>query len=77
MAVLDFEGGWDLDGDLGSAADLYRLGLRSSQLPRITGPTTMLDRCGSAQMARAERCGRAVVKEMNRLGMVINVSTAR
>ena len=39
-AVLDLEGGFDLDGDLGVLRDLYRLGLRSAQLPRTTGPTT-------------------------------------
>ena len=32
-AVLDLEGGFDLDGDLGVLRDLYRLGLRSAQLP--------------------------------------------
>src|SRR4051794_28961089 len=31
-AVLDLEGGFDLDGDLGVLRDLYRLGLRSAQL---------------------------------------------
>ena len=33
-AVLDLEGGFDLDGDLGVLRDLYRLGLRSAQLSR-------------------------------------------
>ena len=31
-AILDLEGGFDLDGDLGVLRDLYRLGLRSAQL---------------------------------------------
>ena len=32
-AVLDLEGGFDLDGDLNVLRGLYRLGLRSAQLP--------------------------------------------
>ena len=31
-AVLDIEGSYDLDGDLGVLRDMYRLGLRSAQL---------------------------------------------
>ncbi|MGH9436232.1 MAG: membrane dipeptidase, partial [Terriglobia bacterium] len=38
-AVLDIEGSYDLDGDLGVLRDLHRLGLRSAQLsaPRHLG----------------------------------------
>ena len=38
-AVLDLEGGFDLDGDLGVLRNFYRLGLRSSSCRRTTGPT--------------------------------------
>ena len=40
-AVLDLEGSYDLDGDLGVLDDLYRLGLRSAQLSATTGTSTM------------------------------------
>jgi membrane dipeptidase len=36
-AVLDIEGSYDLDGDLGVLRMLYRLGLRSAMLLRTTG----------------------------------------
>lgn len=74
-AVLDLEGGFDLDGDLGVLRDLYRLGLRSAQLCAHNWTNNFADSCCSPPRWHGlnER-GRAVVREMNRLGMVINVS---
>ena len=74
-AVLDLEGGFDLDGDLGVLRDLYRLGLRSAQLPAHNWANNFADSCCAPPKWRGlnER-GRAVIREMNRLGMVINVS---
>ena len=74
-AVLDLEGGFDLDGDLGILRNLYRLGLRSAQLPAHNWANNFADSCCSPPKWHGlnER-GRAVVKEMNRLGMLINVS---
>lgn len=74
-AVLDLEGGFDLDGDLGVLRDLYRLGLRSAQLSAHNWTSNFADSCCSPPRWHGlnER-GRAVVREMNRLGMVINVS---
>jgi membrane dipeptidase len=76
-AVLDLEGGFDLDGDLGVLRDLYRLGLRSAQLSAHNWANNFADSCCAVQKNHGlnER-GRAVVREMNRLGMVINVSHA-
>ncbi len=76
-AVLDLEGGFDLDGDLGVLRDLYRLGLRSAQLSAHNWANNFADSCCSKPKYHGlnER-GRAVVREMNRLGMVINVSHA-
>jgi membrane dipeptidase len=76
-AVLDLEGGFDLDGDLGVLRDLYRLGLRSAQLSAHNWANNFADSCCSPPKYKGlnER-GRAVVREMNRLGMVINVSHA-
>ncbi len=74
-AVLDFEGGWDLDGDLGVLRDLYRLGLRSAQLPSHNWANNYADSCcAPPKWHGLNERGSAVVKEMNRLGMVINVS---
>ena len=74
-AVLDLEGGFDLDGDLGVLRDLYRLGLRSAQLPAHNWTNNFADSCcAPAKWHGLNEHGREVVHEMNRLGMVINVS---
>lgn len=74
-AVLDLEGGFDLDGDLGVLRDLYRLGLRSAQLPAHNWTNNFADSCcAPPKWHGLNERGRAVVREMNRLGMVINVS---
>ena len=76
-AVLDLEGGFDLDGDLGVLRNLYRLGLRSAQLPAHNWANNFADSCCStAKYKGLNERGRAVVREMNRLGMVVNVSHA-
>ena len=74
-AVLDIEGSYDLDGDLGVLRDLYRLGLRSAQLSAHNWNQHYADACCSpAQWKGLTAHGREVIREMNRLGMVINVS---
>ena len=76
-AVLDMEGSYDLDGDLGVLRDLYRLGLRSAQLSAHNRPNHYADSCCSPpQWHGLNEQGRALIHEMNRLGMVINVSHA-
>jgi membrane dipeptidase len=74
-AVLDIEGSYDLDGDLGVLRDLYRLGLRSAQLSAHNWNQHYADSCCSAaQWKGLTPHGKDVIREMNRLGMVINVS---
>lgn len=74
-AVLDIEGSYDLDGDLGVLRDLYRLGLRSAQLSAHNWDQHYADSCCSPpQWNGLTAHGHEVVREMNRLGMVINVS---
>jgi len=74
-AVLDIEGSYDLDGDLGVLRDLHRLGLRSAQLSAHNWDQNYADSCCSAPKVNGLNAhGRAVIREMNRLGMVINVS---
>ncbi len=76
-AVMDIEGSFDLDGDLGVLRDFYRLGLRSAQLPAHNWANNYADSCcAPAKWHGLNDRGRAVIAEMNRLGMVINVSHA-
>lgn len=76
-AVLDLEGGFSLDGDLDILRKLYELGLRSAQLPAHNWANEFADSCcAKPKWYGLNERGRAVVKEMNRLGMLINVSHA-
>jgi membrane dipeptidase len=76
-AVLDIEGSFDLDGDLGVLRAMHRLGLRSAQLSAHNWTSNFADSCCSTPKWKGlnER-GREWVREMNRLGMVINISHA-
>src|SRR5690349_16733718 len=76
-AVLDVEGSFDLDGDPAVIREMYRLGVRSVQLSAHNWTNNYADSCCSPPKWHGlnER-GRAVIREMNRLGMVINVSHA-
>src|SRR5881296_3681500 len=76
-AVLDLEGGFDLDGDLAILRNLYRLGLRAAQLPAHNWTNNFADSCcAPPKWHGLNERGRAVIKEMNRLGMLINISHA-
>jgi len=76
-AVLDLEGGFDLDGDLGILRILHRLGLRCAQLPAHNWANNFADSCcAPPKWNGLNERGRAVVREMNRLGILINVSHA-
>ena len=76
-AVLDIEGSFDLDGDLGILRDMHRLGLRSVQLSAHNWTSNYVDSCCSPPKWHGLSAhGRDFVREMNRLGMVINVSHA-
>src|SRR4029077_19183326 len=76
-AVLDLEGGFDLDGDLAVLRTLYRLGLRSAQLPAHNWANNFADSCcAPPKWHGLNHRRRAVIREMNRLGMVINISHA-
>ena len=74
-AFMDLEGGFDLDGDLSVLRSLYRLGLRSFQLSAHNWANNFADSCcAPARWKGLNDRGRAVIREANRLGMVINVS---
>src|SRR5262245_36334688 len=72
-AVLDIEGSFDLDGDPAVLREMYRLGLRSVQLSAHNWTSNYADSCCSpVKWNGLNDRGKQVVREMNRLGMVIN-----
>lgn len=76
-ALLDLEGGFDLDGDLNILRALYRLGLRSVQLTAHNETNAFIDSCyGEKRWGGLNAHGCKVVAEMNKLGMLINVAHA-
>ena len=76
-AVLDLEGGFNLDGDVTVLNRLYRMGLRSAQLPAHNWTNNFADSCcAKAKWNGINARGAEVVAEMNKLGMIINVSHA-
>lgn len=76
-AVLDLEGGFDLDGDLGVLRMFHRLGLRAFEIAAHNWTSNFSDSCcAPAKWGGLTEQGRAVVREANRLGMLINVSHA-
>jgi len=76
-AVLDIEGSFDLDGDPAVIREMYRLGMRSVQLSAHNWTSNYADSCCSTPKWKGlNDRGREVIREMNRLGMVINVSHA-
>jgi membrane dipeptidase len=76
-AFLDLEGGYDLYGDLNLLRALYRLGLRSMQLTAHNTTNAFIDACNDVYTwGGMNDHGKAVIKEMNGLGMVINVAHA-
>ena len=76
-AVLDLEGAFDKEGDLGVLQGLYNLGLRSLQIAGNARNHEFADSsCCAPRWGGINDHGRAVIKEMNRLGMVINLAHA-
>ena len=76
-AFLDLEGGYDLHGDLHLLRALHRLGLRSMQLTAHNTTNAFIDACNDVYTwGGINDHGKAVIKEMNDLGMVINVAHA-
>ncbi len=76
-AVLDLEGSIDLDGDLGVLRMFHRLGLRVLQLPAHNWANEYADSCCAPhKWDGLNDHGRAFIREMNRLGMVINIAHA-
>ena len=71
--LLNLEGGMPLDGNLFMLRTFYRLGLRSMQLGWYFR-NELADSGAEVNPGGLSRFGRQVVEEMNRLGIVIDVS---
>jgi membrane dipeptidase len=76
-AFLDLEGGYDLNGDINLLRALYRLGVRSLQLPAHNTSTAFIDACSDkSYWGGINELGKKIIAEMNSLGMVINIAHA-
>jgi len=76
-AFLDLEGPFDLDGDINILRALHRLGLRSIQLPAHNTTNAFIDTCNDvSRWDGINDLGRKIIREMNDLGMVINIAHA-
>ena len=74
-AFLDLEGPFDMEADLDVLRGFYRLGLRSLQLTAHNVTSDTVDSCCDVQRhGGVGEAGKALIAEMNRLGMVINVA---
>jgi membrane dipeptidase len=82
MAVfLSCESGWDQEGDLDVLRAFYRLGLRSVQFASQSGFNAYSDvqaglPSGGARWGGINSRGRALVEEMNALGILIDITHA-
>ena len=76
-AFLDLEGSFDLEGDPLILRALYTMGLRCLQLTAHNTTNSFIDACTDATVwGGINDHGRTVIREMNDLGMIINVSHA-
>ena len=74
-AILDLEGGYDLDGDLRVLRMLHRLGLRCLQLPAHNAANRFAESCcAQSPFHGLTAHGREFIQECNRIGMMINVA---
>jgi len=75
--VLALEGGFDMEGDLDVLRLFYRLGVRKVQFSNHNTTNAFVDAgLGDQAWGGITDHGRAVVREMNRLGILIDVSHA-
>lgn len=72
-AMLTIENGSVLEGEISNLRNLYRLGVRAMSLT-WNGRNEIADGIGETRGAGLSDFGRQVVLEMNRIGMMIDVS---
>lgn len=75
--ILSLEGGFDMEGDLDVLRLFHRLGVRMVQLSNHNTTSAFADAgLGEQKWGGITEHGRAVVREMNRLGILIDISHA-
>jgi membrane dipeptidase len=75
--ILGLEAGWDFEGDLDVLRLLHRFGLRLAQFTSHDVTNTYVDAVGGVRKWNGiNQQGRDIIREMNRLGVVIDVSHA-
>jgi membrane dipeptidase len=75
--ILALEGGFDMEGDLDVLRLFYRLGVRKVQFSNHDTTNAFVDAgLGDQAWGGITDHGRAVVREMNRLGILIDISHA-
>ena len=74
--VLALEGGFDMEGDLDVLRMFHRLGVRMVQFTNHNTTNALVDSSVLEKWNGISRHGRAVIREMNRLGIVIDISHA-
>ncbi len=72
-AIMHFEGGRPLEGQLGMLRHFHRLGVRSIGLVWFLR-NALADSCAERKPAGLSHFGAAVVREAERLGMVVDVA---
>jgi membrane dipeptidase len=73
--VLGLEAGWDFEGDLDVLRLLHRFGLRLAQFSSHGTTNTYAD-ASVKKWGGINDKGRAIIREMNRLGVIIDISHA-
>jgi membrane dipeptidase len=73
--ILGLEAGWDFEGDLDILRLLHRFGLRFAQFTSHDTTNTYAD-ARTRKWSGINDKGRAIIREMNRLGIVIDISHA-
>lgn len=76
--ILALEGGMDMEGDLDILRMYYRLGVRMIQLTSHSTTNALVDSAYDEHQIwnGLSEQGRAVIREMNRLGIIIDISHA-
>ena len=75
--ILAIEGSGDMEGDLDVYRVFYRLGVRMVQIVNHNTTNAYADAyAGTAKWGGITDHGRALIREMNRLGMIVDISHA-
>jgi len=74
--VLALEGGFDMEGDADVLRLFHRMGVRMVQFVNHDTTNAMADSWAEARWGGVSTHGREIIREMNRLGIVIDISHA-